>query len=789
MRTFTFAALLAGALLCLPASLYSQTLPAASGPSPLDVERITADLASGDWILQARAINLMVRWNLKEAPGLLAGVVDSKEKPWVRGRALVALARLKASQAADKAAAAAGDSEPAMRAAAMEALSALGGSRGLSLVQAGLADKSPVVRNAAIVAFARMQRAAAWKTVAPLAAGDDAAQLAAVAKALVYIDSAESRAKLLELLRHKTPAVRAAAAEALADVPTPQAVAALLDAAVGDSTGDVRDAARASLAAQEPATLAGPLLKALESDQPAVQAAAMSLLAERPSDAACRGVAALIAKPSDKYKPILAAAIAMLSRSSSPDAYKDTFITYLTADAAEIRRAAVGAVVRCPSLDPWETLRVCLRDEAGFVRGAALTALREAKTTPPGGVVAYLGDLLGREGVDWHAPALALLSARMTPQEFPAALKATAPMLSGTGDGRGKVARALAAAADDEQKRQIAAAQGYVTRWMLLGPYDDRPESPLAVVYPPEASVDFTRTYEPYRLWGGAEFKIVAAAVCGGQEKRAVQLRPPTALADHSSSIHATFVVDVPADAKLQASLGLLDTADSEAGGRLMLAVDGRQQAELRAEKPDGWHDTEVSLAAWGGKRVAIDVQYETAGKAQNCTAAFVGAVSAGGKIAADLVEAAKGVPVQSSIGEKAPELAWVYYQAESVDGVVPMNDIVDRSANSLAYAVAQIDSPADATVVLNVDVDESFRLWLNGQKVGEKLKAEPTRLTVQLKKGRNQLLLKTGNVKDRWRFSIRITDDKGIAVAGLTEPLKPAAAAASTRPSTRPAE
>ena len=89
----------------------------------------------------------------------------------------------------------------------------------------------------------------------------------------------------------------------------------------------------------------------------------------------------------------------------------------------------------------------------------------------------------------------------------------------------------------------------------------------------------------------------------------------------------------------------------------------------------------------------------------------------------------------------------------------------------SIAYAVADFRSPAPQEVVLNVDGDDAFRIWLNGKEVANRVAefksrapcvAEQRDIKISLAAGRNRFLVKSANIDHQWWVRLRLTDADG---------------------------
>ena len=99
---------------------------------------------------------------------------------------------------------------------------------------------------------------------------------------------------------------------------------------------------------------------------------------------------------------------------------------------------------------------------------------------------------------------------------------------------------------------------------------------------------------------------------------------------------------------------------------------------------------------------------------------------------------------------------------------------------NVTAYLTCTVTSPREQEVVLRVGSDDDAILWINGREVwrhdGERgiLRDQDT-ARVTIAKGRNVFLMKLYNRRDMWGASLRITDEAGRAIDGVT--ISPASA------------
>jgi hypothetical protein len=84
------------------------------------------------------------------------------------------------------------------------------------------------------------------------------------------------------------------------------------------------------------------------------------------------------------------------------------------------------------------------------------------------------------------------------------------------------------------------------------------------------------------------------------------------------------------------------------------------------------------------------------------------------------------------------------------------------REEYCYAYAWTEIEVPEDRTAWLGFGSDDGVKIWLNGEVLLEKwtqrsLMTDEDLLPLQLKKGKNQLMLKVQNIWGEWSFACRL--------------------------------
>ncbi len=125
--------------------------------------------------------------------------------------------------------------------------------------------------------------------------------------------------------------------------------------------------------------------------------------------------------------------------------------------------------------------------------------------------------------------------------------------------------------------------------------------------------------------------------------------------------------------------------------------------------------------------------------------------------------------------GELEREISWRDATVDQTDGQLNIPPIVPPpAAMAVAYAVADFTVAADRNVLLTVDGDDAFRVYLNGKEVAKQIAeyvgnapcvAIQPNIKVALKAGKNRFIVKTATVNRDWWVRLRLTDNAGLPV------------------------
>ncbi|MED6299499.1 MAG: HEAT repeat domain-containing protein [Verrucomicrobiota bacterium] len=114
-------------------------------------------------------------------------------------------------------------------------------------------------------------------------------------------------------------------------------------------------------------------------------------------------------------------------------------------------------------------------------------------------------------------------------------------------------------------------------------------------------------------------------------------------------------------------------------------------------------------------------------------------------------------------------EIGWAEASVNKTNGMLMMGPLLPPPGTfSIAYAVSDFDSKNDQELFLSLDGDDAFKVWLNGEKISEKVApylhrksciASQENIKIKLKKGKNRILIKSANIEFEWWVRVRITD------------------------------
>jgi len=131
----------------------------------------------------------------------------------------------------------------------------------------------------------------------------------------------------------------------------------------------------------------------------------------------------------------------------------------------------------------------------------------------------------------------------------------------------------------------------------------------------------------------------------------------------------------------------------------------------------------------------------------------------------AEFPEATVALGKSTTVGSRT--LRWVPAQVGGDDAILDLDSRYTPNDNAVAYAFTEIHVKKARAAVLKMGSDDGIRCWLNGQLVHTAFEprgvtVDEDEVSVQLREGRNTLLVKVCEIGGGWAFCVRIEDDKG---------------------------
>jgi putative membrane-bound dehydrogenase-like protein len=107
--------------------------------------------------------------------------------------------------------------------------------------------------------------------------------------------------------------------------------------------------------------------------------------------------------------------------------------------------------------------------------------------------------------------------------------------------------------------------------------------------------------------------------------------------------------------------------------------------------------------------------------------------------------------------------LEWKPIKVEGEHGAVDLAKFYGGKGDSSAFGTAVLESPVARPAQMAVGSDDTLNVWLNGKEVykfggNRGYEPETSRFDVELKKGKNLLMVKCGNGGGPWQYSVAVT-------------------------------
>lgn len=139
--------------------------------------------------------------------------------------------------------------------------------------------------------------------------------------------------------------------------------------------------------------------------------------------------------------------------------------------------------------------------------------------------------------------------------------------------------------------------------------------------------------------------------------------------------------------------------------------------------------------------------------------------------------------------GKERP-VRWRALPCTAPTGLISLNNLFRPNDQCLAYALCFIDSDRDRPVALRIGSDEAIKVFVNGREIfaldaRRQYNFDQDVISVDLRAGRNALLVKICDQTKKWCFAARLTEPSGAPLSGV----EIVASADGYSPPERPAE
>jgi len=123
------------------------------------------------------------------------------------------------------------------------------------------------------------------------------------------------------------------------------------------------------------------------------------------------------------------------------------------------------------------------------------------------------------------------------------------------------------------------------------------------------------------------------------------------------------------------------------------------------------------------------------------------------------------------TFGFKGEPYRWRYFSLEGMNYTLDLQRLIGPKDDCAAYLYAEVASEVPRAVWFKLGSDDEIVVWVNGQKVHEKLSGrgvtiDEDQAPVQLQRGINSVMMRITNGGGGWGGCLRITDSAGIPLA-----------------------
>ena len=509
-------------VLCLLPPLANAQAERLPEPVPSAAAQMFEQLEAGDWrnwIEKAEALDYLSRYDVAGAKPAVQKVLDDKHpnNRWLRGQAVIAMARIDPDNAATLAKSHLQDPHSEVRAAVAEVCEGLSKNAATPILEQLLEDKTLAIQFAALAAYARHHGEQAWSRAEAITAEVPDQSIEPSARALGWISNEPALVRLRELMvggKHQS-----AILAGLKGVTNPALTPIYLELIASSTDSTLLTDVWAELKAFDRDTVVAACQAALNSGgEKQVQAVSRLVASHLKERSLGDAIKATLDKTEDRTTRLLG--LSALSCVEA-DRFSAFFITHLTHDDPQVRTTAINCLAQCKEVNLYDTLEKTLADTDKDVCVAALRALRmpAEEHAPQDRILDYFTPSLLSPDPATRTAAVQTLVPFVGLDNAQLALEVMLKMQDAHGTaGTEPLMEVVFRRVEADQAARVLQGHGYIARWHILGSFPSGHTAPIeevdgfAFAYPPEKEIDLTKRYKvQYNAESAAHRKKVLA--------------------------------------------------------------------------------------------------------------------------------------------------------------------------------------------------------------------------------------------------------------------------------------
>jgi len=131
-----------------------------------------------------------------------------------------------------------------------------------------------------------------------------------------------------------------------------------------------------------------------------------------------------------------------------------------------------------------------------------------------------------------------------------------------------------------------------------------------------------------------------------------------------------------------------------------------------------------------------------------------------------------KEIDLTKTYSGKSAPIRWQKLKEREMGLLIDPRMFLTSGSDAVVYAVTAVDAPSARKAELRVRNDADMKVWLNGVLVSSHAyywRINPKRISLQLKQGRNVILVKVQNPAATWYFQACLSDENGKGFPDVT--------------------